>query len=488
MNSLINKTIQGIRWNFQSQITTSVINFLVSIILMRLLLPSDFGKFTMVYVVFSFIHIFRDVGLSQAIIQNKNLNSSHKASAFWFHIILGLLLLLIFINAGEWVNALYGETDLQNMTFWLAIDLFIGAIGLVPIALLQKSLNFKLLFRIQIYALTISAIVGIVMAYLGYEYYSLIAKIICWTAINSIGAFIYASWKPKWRFSLNSLKELINFGIPVTGNQLLSFLVRKSDDFFIGNVIGATPLGWYNRAYALMLLPIGNITSVLQNVLLSTWSKMQDDKPSIKAMYIQVTGMIALISFPLMTFLCLFAYPIIIFVFGRQWAPMTLTLQILSIIGMIQSVSALVGMLFMVFDKNKLLFKINLASSIFTISFIIWSVYAYKSIEVTAFVYGLTSLILIYPVYYFAGRIIESNVLELLRPVFAPLAFSILMAASGWFLFHYLPIESIIMKLFISGSVALMIYVILCYNTNIQPYQDLKKVYSRFKNPGHDKT
>ena len=481
MPDLINKTIDGISWNFKSQIITQGVNFIVGLLLMRILVPDDFGRFAMVLVVISFLQIFRDAGLSVAIIQKRKLDEITLSSAFWFQIALAIIIAIPLLFFGSLFNSFYEETGLDQISFWLSIDFIIGGIGIIPVSLLKKELKFKELFKVQLLAIIVSSFIGVAMALNGFGYLSLVGKLFSWTLINSLGTFFFIKWIPKMKFSKESLINLLRVGLPDTGNHILWYLTMNVDDFFIGKVIGSTPLGFYNRAYTIMLLPMINISSVLQNVLFSTWSKMQNDINAINVMFLKVTGMIAFITFPCMLLLAIFAEPIIGIIFGKEWLPMANTLSILSIIGMYQSVSALIGTIYIVLNKNQLAFKINFVSSIFTIGLIIWSIYAYRSIEITSIFYGLVNLIILYPTYFFASKIMGISLQTLIRPLIYPLLFSLIIGGFGYLLFEVLLIELIILKLFLSISLSFCLYLFLCIKFEIQPIVDILKAIKYYK-------
>jgi O-antigen/teichoic acid export membrane protein len=476
LSTLINRTIHGLSWNFKSQIFTQVINFLVAFLLMRWLVPEDFGKFTMVFVIVVFLQIFRDAGLTVAIIQKKNLSDIDISTSFWTQLFISIIIAVPLFFTGSYFNEFYNETVLDQILFWLSIDFMLGTIGITPMALLKKELEFKTMFKIQFLAVLISSLCSIGMALEGFGYMSLVGKFISYTLIVSIGAFLMVDWKPKFIFSKSILRQLFKIGLPDTGNHLLSYLVRNTDDFFIGKVIGGTSLGYYNRAYTIMLLPIVNITSVVQNVLFSTWSKMQNDMEGIKKMYLRVSSVIALIVFPFMILLAVLTEPIVFLIFGEQWLPIVDTLRILSIIGMFQSVSSLIGIIFIVFKQNNLAFRITLITSILTIIIIIWFVYIFKSIELTSLVYGISNLLFLYPMYYYAARIMNISVVRLLYPLIYPLIFSLLIGLFGRILFYALPFDHIFLKLLISLPSALCLYIGLCVCFKNQTFYDLLKV------------
>ncbi len=481
MNEQKHNVINGLSWNFKTQICTQAINFAVGIILMRLLSPDDFGKFAMVLIVVSFFRVFSDLGLSAAIIQRKDSDNLYLSTAFWFQTLIALILTTFLLFFGQIFNIFYNETILDQISFWLGIDFLIGSFGLIPLALLQKELNFKTLFKIQLTSLFVSSIVGIYMALNGMSIFSLIGKMLVWTTINNIGTFLAIKWRPAFKFSSEYLSALLNYGIPATGNRILNYLVRNSDDFFIGRVVGASALGLYNRAYMLMLLPMANITSVISTVLFPSWSKMQDDIPEIKRLYIKISGIIAFITFPVMTLLAFLSEPTVLLLFGDQWIGMSTVLSILCLIGMLQSVGALIGLIYMVFDKNVLLFKINLIISGTMIFVIVGSIYLFKSIEITALSYAVTSFLAALPSFHYAGKIIDATFTELVQPLITPLIISLFIGVIGWGMYYIIPTDINFIKLLLSGIFALLTYFFVSLKFNGQVIDDLSSFVRQYK-------
>ena len=481
MSSIVNKTIHGVRWNFQSQLITQLVNFAVSILLMRLLLPTDFGQFAMVYVVVNFLQIFRDSNLSQALIQKVNIDELEKSSVFWYHLGVSIAIALLIAAMAHAFNRYYAQEHLEYIAYWLALDFALGAIGLVPNALLRMKLNFKALFYIQLIGLIGSTVAALGLAYAGWGLYSLVAKVLVWTAVTSIGTLLAAGWRPKFKCSTASLLSLSSFALPATGNSLLSYINRNVDDFFIGSVIGSSAMGFYNRAYALMLLPLGSFTSVLRGVLFPSWSNIQADAVKVKDMYLRTSGVIAFITFPAMILMAVLALPLVQICLGPQWVPMVTTIKILSIIGMFQSVGTMVGVIFMVYNRNKQLLKINLATTVIMCIAIIWTVYTFRTIEHTAAAYAIVSMIFLYPTFYLGGKIINASFYEMIAPILQPLLFGVIIGWLSWQVFPYFSEVNKIFGFIFSIVVPLALYLALAFFFKSKALTDLIQAIAQLK-------
>ncbi len=455
---------------------------------MRLLLPNDFGRFAMLLVAFNFFQILRNSGFVQAIIQSDKISKQQLSSAFWHHLAVSILMGFALYHSGEILEWLYQANNLSNLTPWFTMEFIIGSIGLVPSAILQKELAFKKIFIINVLALTISSIVGLGMAYAGMGITSLVVKLLLWTSINSLGYFITSKNKPNFSFSKRAYKKLINFGIPVTGNHLLSFSTRNLDDVLIGVFLGSKNLGFYNRAYAIMLLPLGNITGVLQTVFNPVWSKIKHEKQIVKRQYLKLSKLIATITFPAMSILAILSFPIVKITLGEQWTSMSRTLSILCFVGMLQSVGALQGVLFMVYDKNKQLLNINLATSIFTIILLLTSLYLFGTIESAAGAYAISTVLLIFPTFHYAGKIIDTDLIAMVRPMFKPFFHSLVVSSIAFLSFQYIPIDSDFIKLIISILLSFFFYLVLLNKYQKATLTDFSKMISSFQSKNNEKS
>ncbi len=449
---------------------------------MRFLAPNDFGRFAMVLIIFNFLQIIRDCGFSQALIQTNNNISVKISTAFWSQVLIAAFISIFLYQNRQFFDWVFNNTNLTLLVKWIAIDFFIGSLGLTPTAILNRQLAFRKLFYIKIIALGISSIIGIYLAFNGYGVYALIAKLMFWTSINSIGNLIACSSRPKFQYSFLELRQMAHFGFPLSGNAILNYTVRNLDDFLIGKVISENALGLYNRAYSIMLLPLGNITNVLRTVFISSWSRIQENKSLIANNYTKLIGLIAGLTFPLMILLSVLSLPITSNIFGEHWLEMSTTLSILAIIGMLQSVSGMVGVIYIVLNKTKTLFKISLASSAYMILIIIGAVYHFKTIELVALAYGLASFSLIFPHYYFLSKLLEISFFKLLAPIFFPLLLSCIIGIFAHYTFYYLPVSNELFKLAISIIISLFFYLLILYFLKAQIWIDAMKTINEYKN------
>ena len=402
------KTVKGVGWSGISQILRLLLQFGVTAILARLLTPSDFGLLAMVVVFTNFVMIFRDFGLTAALIQRKEIIEEHLSSCFWINILVGFLLTLIFVVLTPLISHFYSEVRLIRIIMILASNFFISSFGVVQIALFTKEMNFKPLAIVEISAVAISGAIAIVLAFSGFGVWSLVWQQIVYNLMRIFFLWIFSSWKPKFMFRWYRVKELLGFGLSLTGFNFVNYFNRNLDNLLIGRFLGSIPLGFYNLAYRLLLFPLSNMSSVIGIVMFPSLSMIQDDKNKVCSAYIKATRYIAVITFPLMMGILVVAPQFIRTVFGLQWERSIFLVQVLSIISLIQSIGTTVGWIYKSQGRTDIMLRWGIFSTIIvTIGFVIglrWD------IEGVSIAYAITILILTYPNFAIPFRLINLKV------------------------------------------------------------------------------
>jgi len=395
--NLRENVIRGLSWTLNGQLVIQLINFLTWIILARLLSPDDFGLVALLIVVTRLLALFRNVGLTEALIQHKSPSDQVISAVFWLHVFLGGIIALLLYAAGYLLVLFYEEPLILEFIGFIALEFFIGAFYLVPAALMNKTLKFKTLFIVEYVAVLFGAVLGITLAWLGYD------------------LFFYAKWKPLFSFNFTKIKPLFKFSLPLLASQILRYFNRNLDDLLIGKELGTQSLGIYNRSYALMLLPLSHITNGAAKVLFPAFSILQEERAKIKTGYLKAARLIALLSFPLMVGLFVLSEDIINVILGNHWAEMVPIVRILALLGMFQSVSALNGTVFLALDATRLQLKIRIFSSISLAIFICFGVYYLGTIEGVATCYAIASCLIVFPIWHILAKLIGATLFDLIK-------------------------------------------------------------------------
>jgi len=251
--SLKQRTLSGLGWSACAKIVKQLLQFVISIILIRLLTPKDFGLIGMVMVFIGFVGLFSELGFGAAIIQKEQIGDRHLSSIFWLNIATGIILTCIMLAIAPVIAIFFNEPRLELLTAVLSVSFFISSFGMVQSAILRRSMNFRTLAIVETLTIVLAGIFAIVLAFRGYGVWSLVWQTIISTLASVVLIWISSDWKPQFKFNKNAAKELVGFSANLLGFNAFNYWVRNLDDLLIGKFIGSSGLGIYNRAYGIML-------------------------------------------------------------------------------------------------------------------------------------------------------------------------------------------------------------------------------------------
>jgi O-antigen/teichoic acid export membrane protein len=469
--SLKQQSVSGIKWSFISQIGRQMMQFSTTAVLARFLSPADFGLVGMATIATGFITLFSDLGTSAAIIQRKHLSDSLVSTLFWINGIFGLFASLILMLCAPLVASFYQEPRVTEVLRVLALTFLISGFSIAHKAMLEKNLAFNALAKIEIITILLASIVGISSAFIGFGVWSLVTQTLTIVSVTSILLWNTSQWKPQFIFCLSDLKEVSSFSLNLTGFSIFNYFVRNADYILIGRFLGSQDLGYYTLAYRLMLYPIQNISGVIGRVMFPVLSKIQDDNAKFRNIYLKAIATISLITFPLMTALLVLAEPFVLAFFGKQWRPVIVLLIILSPLGISQSISTTVGVIYQVKGRTDWMFRWGLATGLLAIiAFVIglhWGLIGVATAYLI-FIVGVT-----YPCFAIPFRLIQLPMSDLGLVLWRPLVASLLMLIILFGLKSLLPALASVWILSILVTVGCLAYLLASWWINREQMQQL---------------
>ena len=361
--SLISQAVSGVKWSGLSTGIVTMLHFITLAILARLLSPSDFGLMGMIMVVIGFARVFVDMGISNAIIHRQNITKEELSSLYWLNIMAGVIVFFVISASTPIIMAFYHEPRLKNLVNLAAFVFLITPFGQQFQILLQKELRFKQLAKIEIICSVTNSLVTIILVINGLGVYSLVWGLLISTIVRVLQLFYfcYKKWKPGWYFSWNRIKGYASFGFYQMGEQTINYFNTNLDYLLIGSLLGAKSLGYYSLAYNLIIRPSSMINPIITRVAFPVFSKVQNDLSTLKRGYLKVLELLSSVNFPLMVGLAVLAPVAVPVIFGDQWLPSIILVQILTVVGLLRSTGSPIGSLLLARGRADLGFKWNLA-------------------------------------------------------------------------------------------------------------------------------
>lgn len=353
-------TVQAVVWNVSGRLFALGLQFLLAMVLARLLPPRAFGTVAMITVFTGFAAAFSDLGLGAALIQRPTILSRHTSSVFWLSVAVGLMMMLFFLLAAPLVAGFYGEAVLTPLTMLVSTTFLIGSLQVVPAALLQRDLAFRRLAVGEFLAIAVSGTGGVVLALHGYGVWSLAWQSVIYAGVKSaLLLLVLTDWRPTALPRVDGVHDLLGFSKHLVGFSVINYWFRNADNLLVGRFLGAADLGIYNRAYSLMLLPLTLISQTVGQVMFPAFSAIQADRVRVSRIYLRAVRMVGLIVFPLMTALLVVCEPFVLAAFGEQWAGLVAPLRWFCIVAIAQSIGSMNGNLYLSQGRTKLQFVVG---------------------------------------------------------------------------------------------------------------------------------
>jgi PST family polysaccharide transporter len=307
----------------------------------------------------------------------------------------------------------YNQLELTSLIRVICLTFIITAISSVQVNLLIKNLNFKKKIIINWISMTIGYALAFFLASNGYGVWSLVIMTLATAITNSVLYWIASSWMPMWFFDWKKIKELSFFGMNYLGDTTVNYWSRNYDNFIIAKVLGSTELGIYSRAYSLMLMPLRNVSSIVTKVMFPAFSQKQNDIPLLKKHYLKIILYIAAITFPLMICLAFVSKEFVLLFFGEKWISMVPVLSILSVLGAIQSIISLNGLIYNSLGKTNIAFRVSMLSNIVLI--IAFTIGVKYGIIGVSWSYLFANILLFIPIYKTAIALLDIKLLEVIK-------------------------------------------------------------------------
>ncbi len=449
---LRNQSVRGASIASASRIVALVMRIGSTGVLARLLSPNDYGLIAMTTLTIGFFSVFSDAGLSSATIQKKTITHSQISTLFWINLAIGALLATIVSSSAPLVAWFYGEDELVDITIALSLSFMIGAFAVQHQALLRRQLRFGLLAIAELTSSAGGITIAIYMAYNNYGYWSLVGLNLGAAALKTILVLLLVRWIPGLPKLSSGVLSMLKFGGDVLFFNAVNFFTRNADNLLIGRYWGASALGLYEKAYSLLLLPIGQINGPLGAVGISALSRLQHDPARFQEYFITVIRIIASLTIPIILILSIFSEQIVAFWLGEGWAESATLFKLLTFGAIIGSISNPLGWLLVSLGETKKYRTMGLVNSTLVMTaFIIGLPYGPSGV---ALGYSGAAIILFLPIWWYAISDTPVCFINSLRALSPSTISGVLVGLPTYLFVNKNPLELTSLPLFTIGALA----------------------------------
>lgn len=432
------------------------VQFVVTVVLARLLSPADFGLIAMLVVFTSIGASLATGGFGTALIQRQRPSFDDEATVFVFTVIAGLLAGIVLWLSASIIANFYAQPMLFHLTRFMAITLPINALSAVPDALLTKQLNFKARARAEIVASLSSGAIAVGLAWRGYGVWSLAWQVLTASSLRTILLWINSAWLPRGRFRKDSFLDLFGFGGYMLLSELLDTAYLRMQSILIGKLYDSRTLGFYTLAQSTQQAPASLMGGILSRVGLPVFSSVSNEHAKLLGA-LRLSQRVAMFLFvPCMFGIALIAKPLIIFIFGVRWLPASPILSILAIGSSFWPMHVLNFAAISAKGRSKLVFRLAIIQKLAGIGFILISAawgaiaIAWSTLVATIFAVCITT--------YYVKKSLEYGITHQIQDQIGTFTLSTAAAIAGWCVLHFTVAS--IMNTTISIALAVAVYVL----------------------------
>lgn len=474
-DSLRSKTVKGVIWSSIERFSTQGVQFLIMIIMARLLTPKDYGLIGMLAIFLAVAQSLIDSGFSQALIRKQDRTDVDNSTVFYFNIVVSSALYLILFIAAPFVADFYNQPELTSVMRVVCLGVILNSLAVVQRALLTVRIDFKTQAKASLSAAVISGCIGIVLAYCGFGVWSLVVQQLLNLSVNTLLLWIFSKWRPIAVFSWKSFHELFAFGSKMLASGLLDTLYRNIYPIVIGKLFSASSLGHYTRAQQFSEFPSSNVTGIIQRVTYPILCGIQDETERLEAVYRKFLKLSAFIIFPLMIGMSAVARPFIDIALGKQWGFCGQLLQIICFAMMWYPIHAINLNLLQVKGRSDLFLRLEIIKKILGIT--VLCITAPFGLVVMCYGQIFNSIVALVINTYYTGKLINVGFIRQMKDLLPTILLSLTMFGAILLVNGFIEVN--MHRLVIGVLVGIIVYVSGSYIFNFKELQTLFSLIRR---------
>lgn len=477
--SLKKQALSGVFWSAMQLVGTQGITFVVTLILARLLLPSEFGLIAMLSIFMGIGGLLINGGLTHSLIRTADADQEDYSTVFYFNLAGSVVIYGIIFLCAPLIASFYNQGLLTDLIRVYAITFIINAFGSVQTTRLTKIMDFKTQLKVSIPSLILGSLVGITMAYSGYGVWSLVGSAVVQSVAGTIQLWYWSNWIPSRSFSVSKFKYHFNFGVKLMLSGILNVIFTNVYTIVIGKFFAPAQVGYYSTANSLQMLPVGNISTIVTKVSYPLFASIQNDDIRLKSIYKRIMQMVIYLVTPTLVLMTVLAEPMFRFLFTEKWLPAVPYFQILFINGILYPIHSYNLQILNVKGRSDLYLKLE----IFKKSLLVVVLVVSFQYGIFGILYGgvFTSIFAFFINTHYSGKFIGYSAWEQakdLAPIFLLGLFVGLIVYGSDTLFFDAASHDFI-RLLVGGTIGILLYVGISYTIKMRSFMELRTIILR---------
>lgn len=474
--SIKQQAAKGVMWNTIERFSSQGIQFVLTIVIARILSPDDYGLVAMLSIFMAIAQTLIDSGFGNALIQKKDRTETDYSTTFYFNIVVSTFIYLLLFLIAPWISSFYSQPTLVSITRVFGLVLIINSFSIVQQARLTIVLDFKKQAFASLLSVLVGGVVGVWMAYHGFGVWTLVWQALISSLCRSVVLWIYARWMPRWLFSWDSFRGLFSFGSKIMLSAMLHTLYTNMYSLVVGKVFSAGELGYFNRAYTLGQFPVQNFSNIVFKVVYPIQCRYQNDTEKFNYLFVNSLRMSCFFIFPLMLGIVVLAAPLVQILLTDKWLPVVPLLQIVCVAQMWEPVMRMNASALDAKGRSDYRLYSEIIKKVVAFSILFLSIpFGIKVMCAGLVLYSLADMIIIIG---YSRKVTGIGYCKQLRSLFPITLLSIIMGGLTYLIVSCLSSFSGISQILIGGIAGISIYFVGAY---LFKFPEWNMIYSKIK-------
>ena len=396
--NLKHKTVKALIWSFADKFGQQIVYLLSGIILARILSQSDYGLTGMLAIFIALSNVLLDSGFGGALIKKQNATQADYNAVFYFNVVTSVVLYVILYFCAPLIARFFNQPELVLLSRVLFLSILFNAFNLIQTLLLTKHLHFNQLAKLNLIALTGSAVAAVIVAVMGGGVWALVTQMVALSAFKSLLLWCFNAWRPSWGFSMKPLKEVFSFSSRMLLSGIINAVFNNIYSVIIGRAYHSVALGYYQIANKYQDIPVSVISNTFRTVALPVFSNVNHDNERLQRVLQKTNKSIAFVLFPVVLGLIIIARPLLIGLVGEKWSDSVPLFQILLLSGLFVVFTQVFSELFIAKGKSRIYLWAEIAKKAFLVAAIAatyryeivglawgWVIYSFCSMMLSGF-------------------------------------------------------------------------------------------------------
>lgn len=475
--SLKSIATKGIIWSAVDKFAVQFGQFVVSIVLARILMPEDFGLIGMLTIFIVLSQTFIESGLGIGLIQRQDSTDIDFSTVFVFNLGVSSCFYLLLFFTSPLISTFFNQPQLTDLIRVLGLNLLIIALAIVQRTKLTIAIDFKSIAKSNVIGMVVGGVFGVIAARNGYGVWALVIQTLLGSLATSVSLWVFSNWSPSFAFSKKSFKLLFGYGSKLLIAGLYAQILNNVYNICLGKFYPTASLGYYTKAKSFADLSAGTVVSVVQQATFPILTAVQDDKEKLVSIYSRLIRMSAFFIIPLMTLIALLAKPIVTLLLTNKWASLIPLLQWMVFARIFFPMSALNMNLLNAVGRSDLFLKVDLSKLPLTILAMAITI----PLGVKAMIIGhvVTSALAFLINAYLPGKFYGYGPIQQLKDMLPFLVATIGMSISVFVMTSF--IDNLVLQLLLGALLGLVTYLFICWLLKLEEMTEVWSLFLKFK-------